>query len=155
MYKYYILIALGVLCVFLIPISYYNFIRKKEAKEKLDELQEWARHQHLVLDFLDVLPRLLIGLDRTNLNLLLLEGIKGEKGRIIELPKIISCELVTERSRFFNSVLSISLQMGTRVGTREQLVFYRRFGWDFWNAKRPARAAEKWQGIISKCLEHG
>lgn len=153
MYKYHILIVLGVVCVFLIPISFYNFIRKKEATEKKIKFLELARRGKLTLDYVDVLPRLLIGIDTISLKLLLMEGLRGNLVRTIDIQEVVSCKMIAERSRFSKAIRGISLELDHRSRPVDQILFYRRFGWDFWNTGQPLGAAEKWKGIISKVID--
>ncbi len=155
MYKYYLLIVLGIVCVFLIPISFYNFIRKKEANEKMNKFLELAQGGMLTLDVVDVLPRLLIGMDTSSLKLMLMEGLRGNVVRTIDLQAVISCKMIVERSNNSKAIRLISLELDPRSRPVDRILFYRRFGWDYWNAKHPLKAAKKWEGIISGVLDSG
>lgn len=149
MYTPYITITLGIVCVFVVPVVYYNYIKNKKTKKIIGNFERQAKDKNLNLDYAESMPNLLIGVDAASRKLFALQGMNAEQEKIVDLKDLVSCEIHTVRKPPSGEITLISLHLSSRSKLNHEIVFYNAGMEVHPDAERRMEAAVKWERIIS------
>lgn len=148
------LVGLGILfliILFVITLKYGHNMDKKH----LSTLQRIADENNIHLDKTECSSSLLLGLDKRNGKLIVVEPKNNEQSLIIDLQEISACELKTTNSPEKASRINfISLNLMDRKGSKRalEIVFYDDFDFETRNRSAQLQMAKRWRSYLQSTI---
>ncbi|ADF50466.1 MAG: hypothetical protein CMP12_14980 [Zunongwangia sp.] len=154
------LIGLTLFVLFMGPIFYALYRQGLKERKNKKALQNLAKTNNINLDYTEISNSLVLGLDKTQHKLLILEPVNAMQHQIIDLSEVNKTSVIkrsvtfTEKERRKTKIIQVSIELLSKSNHKRitEILFYDEDGADNNDMETQLFAASRWNSLIQTSL---
>jgi len=153
-------IGITLFILFMGPIFYALYIQGLKEKKNKRALQNLAKEYNINLDYTEISNSLVLGLDKTQHKLLIMEPVNAMQHQMIDLSEINKTSVIkrsvtfTENEKRKTKIIQISIELLSKSNHKRisEILFYDEDNGDTNDMETQLFAASRWNDLIQTSL---
>ncbi|MCL6217169.1 hypothetical protein [Zunongwangia pacifica] len=153
-------IGITLFILFMGPIFYALYIQGLKEKKNKRALQNLAKEYNINLDYTEISNSLILGLDKTQHKLLIMEPVNAMQHQMIDLSEINKTSVIkrsvtfTENEKRKTKIIQISIELLSKSNHKRisEILFYDEDNGDTNDMETQLFAASRWNDLIQTSL---
>lgn len=150
-----ILIGVGMLLLFMVPIIYLVVVQNKKRQAKTKKLYEISRNNNLNLDVVETTDMVVLGLDTASRKLIVVEPLNNNNFVVVNLEDLKSSKIkTTSASKKENQYLHVAMELFEKATGKKifEIVYYEDEVDLNLNPEAELLRAKKWHELLENSL---
>ena len=154
------IIGLSLFVLFMGPIFYALYRQSLKEKRNKKALQNLAKSNNMNLDHIEISNALVLGLDKAQHKLLILEPANANQHQLIDLSEVNKTSVIkrsvtfTENDKKSTKIIQISIELLSKSNHKRisEILFYDEDGADNSDMETQLFTASRWNNLIQASL---
>jgi len=154
------IIGVCLFVLFMGPIFYALYRQGLKEKKSKKALQNLAKEHNINLDYTEISNSLVLGLDKTQHKLLILEPANASQYQLIELSEVNKTSVIkrsvsfTENEKRKTKIIKVSIELRSKSNHKRitEILFYDEDGAENYDMETQLFAASRWNNLIQASL---
>ena len=154
------IIGLSLFVLFMGPIFYALYRQGLKEKRNKKALQNLAKSNNMNLDHIEISNALVLGLDKAQHKLLILEPANANQHQLIDLSEVNKTSVIkrsvsfTENEKRKTKIIQVSIELLSKSNHKRitEILFYDEDGADNYDMETQLFAASRWNNLIQASL---